>query len=653
MLTLRREGNTLSVETMSGIVTWDASRGGEITGLAVKNDLRTHELLSDGRTVPGLEVTADGKRLRTVDLQAEIAVTSQDADVIRIKTCVKLHDGAIEVSGEYEIHQEGAVFCNLAMDTPSGKRFELGAASLNVSLDTRDATQKRWAYCSREPKYKRDYSTVHAFPSFVSSLAMSEQVDERELFSLFLVDLGWGDVRFYSNHVEFFIEDWTSYNDGPLSQTRTRAGEEDGLWQGHWHFHEGQTVTVNGAYRYRNRWGFAFGRARTHSGPTVDPAVRNNALGAKICHAFYPHVTLGDKWPWVSMPLKQIPEQPPQNFVGNPALSRADEAKALGADTMILHQFWMRNPGQNNEPPADYQPRDPEWLKAFTDHCHKLDMRVLYYVRGTEMWQNYNTFFEDFLERDLDGLYMDWNTPFCMGQVKCSPLHVSMHNFFHFAKSVRERVGSGGLLIGHTSNASMIGTGVFDAALSGEVSVRHDELLTDPSNTAYYANLNNCGGHLISGNYPDRIAFSSPHAMAICAAMGMTSHPFMEPDIPFDERVAFVKPLWDAMNLLPGKVVRLHNPAYIPTAAVATQAEHLYPSLWQSDAGKALLLVTNVSSEAQSGTVELKLNELDVGSGASVEPCPIPGAFTAAKPDGDKVQIDGVPPDQFAAFLIG
>ncbi len=160
------------------------------------------------------------------------------------------------------------------------------------------------------------------------------------------------------------------------------------------------------------------------------------------------------------------------------------------------------------------------------------------------------------------------------------------------------------------------------------------------------------GAHLISGNLPDRIAFSSPKAAAICAALGMTSHPFMEPGVEFSERVAFIKPLWDAMNSLPGRVVRLHNPAYIPTRAVGTEAEHLYPSLWQSDGGKALLLVTNMAEDSQSGAVELDIGELDVSGNATVRTLPIDGCFAGAEVDGQTVRLNAMPSLKIAALLI-
>ena len=240
------------------------------------------------------------------------------------------------------------------------------------------------------------------------------------------------------------------------------------------YFLEGRTLAITGRLRYRNRWGLLFARARTQRGPDADPEVRNNALGCRLCHVKYPYAKAGEDWPWVSMPIKQIAEQPPQLFAGNPALKRADEAAQAGADTIILHQFWMRNPGTNNEPPADYQAEDPKWLKAFTGRCHRNGMRVLYYIRGTEQWLQYATFFEDYLKRDFDGLYADWNTPFFMGYVKCSPLHVSLHNYFHFTRALRQRVGPRGLLIGHTNGANSLTLANFDVALSGETSVRHD-----------------------------------------------------------------------------------------------------------------------------------------------------------------------------------
>lgn len=652
MLKVTNAGRTITIETASGSITWDAGRGGQISRFVVKDDLTTHMLSGPAETLVDLRLRINGQLVRLSDVVAELTVTQPAADFARLTATARLANGAVAVTQEYEIHEEGALFCNLGLATPAGQAFDLAEASLSARVATDRARLSRWGYFTREPKYKRDYSTVHAFVGFSMFRHLTDTVDVRELLPFVSLDLGWETTRFYSNRLEFLVEDWTAYDNGPVTETRTRTGHRPDAWEADWFFLDGRTVRINGPYRYRNRWGLTFGRAKSQRGAGADPALRNNALGNRICHCMYPYARGGDNWPWVSMPLKQIDEQPPQTFRGNPDLTRVDEAAAAGADTMIIHQFWMRNPGSNNEPCADYEPFDPVWLKAFVDRCHQRQMRVALYVRGTEMYFQYRPFFEDFCRQGIDGLYADWHTPFCMGYVKSSPLHISAHNYFHFSKSIRRRVGAGGVLIGHTSNATLLTGTSFDAALGGEVSVRHDELLTNPENAVYFAGLDCMGGHLISGNLPDRVAFSGPRAAALCAALGMASHPFMEPDVPFADRVAFIKPLWDALRSLPGQITRLHNPAYIATRAVHTEAAHLYPSLWQSDTGQALLLITNMADQPESGTVELNLGELDLRRRKIGGVLPIAGAFTGVEVAGQTVRLKNIPALQFAAIPI-
>lgn len=113
-----------------------------------------------------------------------------------------------------------------------------------------------------------------------------------------------------------------------------------------------------------------------------------------------------------------------------------------------------------------------------------------------------------------------------------------------------------------------------------------------------------------------------------------------------------VDPLWDAMNALPGNVIRLHNPAYIPTRAVATGAADLYPSLWQSDAHKALLLATNMGDGPAEGTIEMTLSELDLPDKARIRPLAIDGTYPDVDVADDTVRISGIPPLSFTACLI-
>lgn len=652
MLKLRRDGQSLVGETAVGTLKWDAERGGQITAFCVRDELYEHPLLQDGQPIPDLQFVVDGQCVRLADQPANLEVVSEETDRIVLRATAELLSGALKVQQTYEMYREGVVFCEMAIEVASGRTVELTDCSLNVAVDTSSAARARWGYCGRDPWCKVDATTVHAFTTFKQFLPLDETRDEAELYALVSLDLGWETTRFYSNHVEFLLEDWTALDYGEKTNTRTRVGRDADGWGVHWHLYRGGTTTKTGPFRYRNRWALLFGTARTRAGADVAAGMRNNVLGCRVAHAFYPYVREGSEWPWIVMPARQIIEQEPQWFVGFPELSRADEAAELGANVMILHQFWMSNPGSNNEPVADYHPADRKWLKEFVDRCHQLGMRVGLYIRGTEMHSMYSSFFEDFMQKDWDGLYADWATPFGMGYVKCSPMHVSALNYFHFSRALRNRVGEGGFLVGHSSTTTFMGLTVFDAVLGGEVSVRHDELLGVPESSAYYSLLSACGGHLISGNLPDRIAFSSEKATAVCAAFGMTGHPFMEPDAPFSGPCAYIKPLWDAMRALPGNVVRLHNPAYSPTRAVSMEAEGLFPSLWQSDAGKALLLVTNLGQDGANGTVELDLSELDVPASATVQPLSVEGT-AACQADGATVRIEDIPSSRFCAALIG
>lgn len=654
MIKVQQADSTLRVETGGAILTWDAECGAQLVELCLKDDLFTHPAGITGGPVADLRCTVEGEPFRCAAVPGHMELAVNTATTVRILTRTELAGGRIVVRQDYEVHEEGALFCDLSLECASDAELNWQDCGLEFAVATGTARKRRWACFTREPMYKRDYSTVHAFVGRHMAQTPADSTDRRELLPWVGLDLGWEGTRFFSNRLEFLVEDWTAFADGARDQTRTRVyTDQQQVWRLGWDFLEGSSARVRSPYRYRNRWGLLWGRARTRRGPDVDPAVRNNALGSRICHCMYPYARAGERWPWISMPIKQIPEQPPQLFRGNPEPCRVDEARDLGADTMILHQFWMRNPGSNNEPAADYQAFDPDWLRAFVGRCHDRDMRVAFYCRGTEMWSLYSDFFEEFLEADRDGLYADWNTPFCMGYVKCSPLHVSAHNYFHYTRALRARVGAGGLLIGHTGNANLVASACFDAALGGEFSVRHDQLLSDPESTAYYAQLDCMGGHLISGNLPDRIAFSSARAAAICAAFGMASHPFMEPDVSFAERIAFLKPLWDALGRLPGTVTQLHNPAYAPTRAVRAEEGTLFTCLWQADSGKALLLITNLGPEPGSGVVRVAAADLGLESQTQLQPLRIPGTFGQARVDGDCVRLENMPALAYTALLLG
>jgi hypothetical protein len=624
-----------------------------LTGLLIKDDSGTHSLTPAGRPVSEFSLTTGTGQFDLKNISAVLSLARPAPDYVRITAQSDLAAGSLRILQEWEIHETGAVFNTFVIELLAGKDAVLRDCSLSIALAPGALKTARWNHFSRQMVYKRDYSSVHPYTKARSRLPFSEAADAPELFPIVALDLGWEATRFASNHIELMLEDGTAFDDGNPANTRTRVWSENGTWQMAWHFWSGAALKLTGPRRYRNRWGFMVGRARTASGAGADPVTRNNLLGCRMCHIKYPYAREGADWPWVVMPIKQIHEQPPQLFEGLPGVERADEAALAGADTVILHQFWMRNPGTNNEPPADYIPFDPAWMKAFIDRCHDRGMKVLPYIRGTEQWCQFTPFFEEYCRKDWDGLYADWNTPFFMGYVKASPLHLSLHSYFHFTRSLRQRVGGAGALLGHTNHANMISLACFDASLSGETSVRHDELLVSPEMTSYFAGVDFAGGHLISGNLPDRKAFASPTAMALCAALGMASQPALEPGKDFGACSAYMKPLWDSLRALPGRIRRLHNPCYAPTRAVSAANPSLFPCLWESDSKGALLVVTRIGANESDMSVTVKLNELDLPAGARLQPLPIAGTFQGGKVSGGTVSLAGMATGSIAAFKVG
>lgn len=650
MLKMRSEGNAIIVETAVATLRFDPACGGQLSQFDVRDELYTHPMLVGRNLVPGLEFIINGRTERLADAKAELEVLSQTDERIMLRSVATVAN-AFTIEFIYEIFPEGAVFCEMGMEMVAGTAVSLSSARFNIALDSSKAKNLRWGNFFRDWSYKRDATGVHGFTAHNLFKPRTETLDIRQLLPMVEVDMGFEGVRFFSNRIEFLMEDWTSINDGPQAvQTRTVVEETDGEWHVEYYFHDGSTLALAAPFRYRNKWAVMFGSARVHRGINADPAVRNNVLGGRICHCMYPYVRRGDRWPWATMPIKQVSVQPPQLFKGNPDPSRADEAREVGADTMIIHQFWMSNPGSNNEPCADYHVFDPDWLRAFVTRCHELKMPVLLYTRGTEHYQMYSDFFEEFMQRDFDGLYPDWATPFAMGYIKCSPLHVSAYNYFMFTREQRRRVGDGGIIIGHTGIASFLSIATFDASLGGEFTVRHDELLGSPEGTSYYGLLDCVGAHLISGNLPDREAFSGRKALAVCSAFGMTGHPFMEPNDHFSKPAGYIKPLWDTMRAVDGTVNRLHNPAYSPTNVINNQSE-LFPSLFQTDAHQGVMLITNLAGEARNGAVELNLSELDVPKNAKIEPLTLDGVAPCTV-DGNTVKVNDLQPLYFAAVKI-
>jgi len=652
MLTLTRNDSKIRVETGGGRIEWDAAKGGLIVTFVVRDDLGEHPLVPRGAVWPDLRFRiARGAPLRLADVPAKLEIVRQEDDEAALRSVVTL-GGVLRVERLYEVFPEGVLFCEMSLCSCASEPVRLAGANMAFAVE-HGADRFRWGYATRSPAYGRDATRIHAFFGMRSFLNAEDSADEPELLPWVSLDFGWAPARLFSNHVEFLIEDGAPLAEGRLDEARTTADADTRQWRLNWRLTQTGGAALAPDAKYVNRWGIVFGRARTASGRKVDPACRDNLLSARIAHLGIPYLRQGRSWPWRVMQTHQSPYIKAVYFEGMPPLETADDAARGGADTVMIHQGWMANAGTNCEPPADYRPGDADWLRAFVDRCHNLGMRVGLYMRGTEMYAMYSSFFEDFLQRDRDGLYVDWSSPLAMGWAKASPVHFSAYNYFHFTRALRQRVGAGGFLQAHCGHLNtLLATAAFDSLLSGEAARQRDSLLHDPESCACFGLLGGCGACLITGNPYDRKQFSTPRATAYSAALGMASKAGLGKRGGFAKSSAHLQPLWRMLRRLPGPTARIHSEAVGTDAVLSEGDPNVFAVIHETRQGHRLLLVTHLGENSSDPTqVTLNREALRLKGSATLHPIDLDMANMVSI-EKRRLQVHDLKPFHVAGFLI-
>jgi hypothetical protein len=652
MLKVTQNDSRVQIETGGVIFEWDPRRGCQLTRVDFKSWSGPRPMLKDGQVAPNLTLDIGGRRHSLADVPAQVTFGLRTDERVVFNTRARIA-GLFTVEQQYEVFREGVIFCEFGVFLDKGRRARVRSAEMRFPLDLRSVKNVRGHYMSREAYLKQDVTCIHVLGTAKVGLERDEKTNMDHLLSMYGLDLGWDESRYYSNRIEMAIEDSTSFGGEMLRPTRTLAGKQpDGTWQLTWKLCENSRDEVRAPFLYRNKWALFCGCARTEAGADADPARRNNVLGARICHVMYPYVREGKEWPWCSVPMRQTFYQDVQISQGNPSVSRVDEAARLGANVLILHQFWMKNGGSNGEPMANYQVYDPKWFKATVDRAHRFGMRVAVYMRGIEHYSLYSDFFERYLKKDWDGLYVDWASPFAVGFAKSSNKHSSIYNYFMYMRALRHRVGENGIMIAHCAIQSYISLSTFDAVMAGEFSVMHSGLLAAPAVSAAYAGMSTCGVHLIAGNSPDRAHFSSQLSAGFGAGLGYSHHPFMEPGKPFPKCNAYVQPLWDLFRQLGDTPVRVFNPAVGTERFCEWSHDALHPIAYRTASGKTLIMVTNLSGKTLSGSVDVDPAALGLPWSASIQPLKVKGTHRATV-DGSRITLRNMPPYYYAGLLAG
>jgi hypothetical protein len=206
-------------------------------------------------------------------------------------------------------------------------------------------------------------------------------------------------------------------------------------------------------------------------------------------------------------------------------------------------------------------------------------------MRGVEKHALFQPYFEQFLKRDFDGLYVDWSSPCCTGFQGCSELHFSAYNYFLFTRALRERVGAGGFLIAHSgSRPTMLAFAVFDAYLPGEFRTQRENLHRSVPEALHHGFASCIGTHPIA-------RFELPQALALYAGLGFDPHRFWAVGETLEQHP--LDSLWRMWASVPIGDAVCYNSLTENLPAVCSCAPGFHSVLYRVSADLLLLMAAN------------------------------------------------------------
>lgn len=234
-----------------------------------------------------------------------------------------------------------------------------------------------------------------------------------------------------------------------------------------------------------------------------------------------------NRWGWVLKRADATRRKPPfhmyhyfDNEKHYPSTESIEAMAAAGTDVLAIHECWrydLQNGGF---------PYDTAELVRVVEEAHRHGIRILLYMRGNESSATESAcqWFDLFLRKNYDGLYMDYGGPFH------APLtdesypggRIQFRDYFLQMKALRDRVGEDGLFLAHTgSSFSAIGFAgeVVDGYVSGEG--ESGVMVDGRREHEYFSMAPVCPGTMWTGAFP---AYSTSRMRPFLAATGQYPH---------------------------------------------------------------------------------------------------------------------------------
>ncbi len=327
-----------------------------------------------------------------------------------------------------------------------------------------------------------------------------------------------------------------------------------------------------------------------------------------------------NQWGWILKAADRTRQKPPMqmyhyfdNFLRYPTDECLANLAAAGTDILILHENW-RQDLQN-----EGFPFDPAELRRVIDTAHRHGIRVALYIRGNEHSAEDGAcaWFDYYLKKDYDGLYMDYGGPFhsCAPEESYPGGRLPFKNYLIRMEALRERIGRDGVFYGHTgtSYASIFyASGMIDGYVSGEG--EGGIMIRSRSDHEYYSMAMVSPGTMWTGAFP---AYSTAKMRPFLAAAGQYPHsPLGEqfktsslahPREPGLNDTAF-KPLWKLWKFFKNErdftVLNDYNSSGV-FGEKDPETGHYF--MLSNDGKRALLVLSNFTENERQITCKLDL----------------------------------------------
>jgi len=483
-------------------------------------------------------------------------------------------DGSVlegfRLTQRYEFWPDGVCFVRSFFVAAGNSTPDLSHFRLRPPVSPEKNNDLSWAYWERPDFTRADI--IQALGGIKRFLQPGNEVVKDGMLLPF-VSFDFGHEGRRDKHLEWFLEGSNSPGGDPQNvRTSVRWNAEAPELE--WDFLCERRTSPRGLWQWRNQWCWTMCRApltRRH------PPLR------------FHHWIDSSKLPTDAQIQKMAEE---------------------GADLLVLHECW-RSDVQNGAARIDERE-----FRRVIEGAHRLGMRMAVYVRGNEpsVREDHADWFDEFFQRDYDGLYMDYGSPiiYPAGQDETYACgRIAFREYYLAMREVRKRVGERGVFFSHAGPffAACGMTGLVDGYVAGEG--ERGVLLSNRTTHAYFSGVSVAAPTMWTAAFPD---YETPRAVPFLASIGQVPHIGLGTQIGSSSLqhpcepgvVTFARPVWKLWGILRGqealKVLHQQNTSDI----FLTDSDDTAACLFVTHDGSVLLLATNFSAAPRSIKVEAK-----------------------------------------------